>query len=76
MLDRSALLTKLVYCLRRTSNGLEPVFELNCSPKGSFEKKYFVGDSVDSLCEIFFSHIYKTGGLDIYGYVRGALCLR
>lgn len=55
---------------------MEPVFELNCSHKGSFEKKYFVGDSVDSLCEIFFSHIYKTGGLDIYGYVRGALCLR
>lgn len=75
MLDRSALLTKLVYCLRSTSNGLEPVMELNCSHKGSFEKN-ILSVSVDSLCEIFFSHIYKTGGLDIYGYVRGALCLR
>lgn len=48
MLDRSALLTKLVYCLRST-NGLEPVFELNCSHKGSFEKN-ILSVTVSTAC--------------------------
>lgn len=48
MLDRSALLTKLVYCLH-TSNGLEPVFELNCSHKGSFEKN-ILSVTVSTAC--------------------------
>lgn len=49
MLDRSALLTKLVYCLRSTSNGLEPVMELNCSHKGSFEKN-ILSVTVSTAC--------------------------